>query len=161
MISEFKGDYRFLSNFYPAVVVMDGQEYPTVEHAYQAAKTFAANWRSKIRSAQSAGDAKKLGKQIPRELFISNWDDLRLEVMSDLLVQKFYPPILRADLLATGDVELMEGNRWGDKFWGVCNGEGKNKLGQLLMVVRQLYRVINGNEKYESSLNERLARIPN
>lgn len=157
MINEFKGEYRFLSNFYPAVVVLDDHEYPSVEHAYQAAKTFAANWRAKIRSAQSAGEAKKLGNQIPRELFLSNWDAIRVEVMSDLLIQKFYDPTLRANLLATGDVELIEGNTWGDKFWGVCRGEGTNKLGQLLMVVRQLYRVIHGNDKYETSLKDRLA----
>ena len=157
MIDEFKGDYRFLSNFYPAVVILDGREYPSVEHAYQAAKTLDTKWRSKIRSAQSAGDAKKLGNQIPRELFNPDWDAIRMEVMSDLLIQKFYDPVLRADLLATGDAELIEGNRWNDKFWGVCKGEGTNKLGQLLMVVRQLYRVIQGNAKYETSLKDRLA----
>ena len=39
MINEFQGDYRFLSNFHPAEVEMDGIKYPSVEHAYQAAKS--------------------------------------------------------------------------------------------------------------------------
>jgi ribA/ribD-fused uncharacterized protein len=156
MINEFKGEYRFLSNFYPAQVVLDGAAYATVEHAYQAAKTADLQWRSKIRSAQSAGDAKKLGNQIPRELFNPKWNDIRLEIMADLLIQKFYDATLRASLLATGDAELIEGNAWGDKFWGVSRGEGTNKLGQLLMVIRQLYRVIQGNDKYETSLKDRL-----
>lgn len=42
----------------------------------------------------------------------------------------------RDQLLATGGVELIEGNDWGDAFWGVCGGYGQNWLGVLLMLVR-------------------------
>jgi len=72
------------------------------------------------------------------------------------LTQKFFDADLRAKLLATGNEELIEGNTWGDTFWGVCDGKGLNKLGQLLMVVRQMYRVIEGNPQYEEALPDRL-----
>jgi predicted NAD-dependent protein-ADP-ribosyltransferase YbiA (DUF1768 family) len=56
--------------------------------------------------------------------------------MRDLLRQKFAHPELRRLLLATGDAELVEGNTWGDRFWGVCAGRGQNHLGRLLMAIR-------------------------
>ena len=40
-------------------------------------------------------------------------------------------------LVDTGDQPLIEGNTWGDRFWGVCGGTGMNHLGRLLMEVRE------------------------
>jgi predicted NAD-dependent protein-ADP-ribosyltransferase YbiA (DUF1768 family) len=57
--------------------------------------------------------------------------------MADLVRQKFQQPQLCAALLATGDEYLEETNWWKDTFWGVCNGEGLNKLGNILMMVRE------------------------
>lgn len=153
MITRFKGDYRFLSNFSSSFVRLDGILYPTVEHAYQAAKTDDLKLRRQIQNAETPGEAKELGNQIPLR---PHWEFLKTEIMADLLIQKFFEPHLRSKLLATGEEELIEGNAHGDRFWGVCKGEGQNKLGQLLMAVRQLYRIIDGDEKYEKSLSERL-----
>jgi len=44
-INTFRGKYRFLSNFYYAEVNYEGIRYPTVEHAYQAAKTLSTDIR--------------------------------------------------------------------------------------------------------------------
>jgi len=58
--------------------------------------------------------------------------------MFDLLCQKFYnDPRLKELLRATGDAELVEGNWWGDTFFGVCKGTGENHLGKMLMQVRE------------------------
>ena len=38
-IDSFTGDYHFLSNFAASKVELDGVEYKSVEHGYQAAKT--------------------------------------------------------------------------------------------------------------------------
>ena len=63
------------------------------------------------------------------------------EVMRGLLARKFAPGTeLAARLLATGDAQLVEGNTWGDRFWGVCRGQGRNQLGQLLMERRDQLR---------------------
>lgn len=64
-IDHFSGRYKFLSNFFMANVVHDKVLYPSVEHAYQAAKTKNKKDREKIRLAPTAGIAKKLGNRLP------------------------------------------------------------------------------------------------
>lgn len=132
-IKEFKGAYRWLSNFHPAPVIFEGMLFRSVEHAYQAAKT--TNWdeREHICALKTAGDAKRAGRRVTMR---ADWDSVKLTVMKLLLKQKFADEWLRARLLATGDAELIEGNYWGDQFWGVCRGAGANHLGRLLMEVR-------------------------
>jgi predicted NAD-dependent protein-ADP-ribosyltransferase YbiA (DUF1768 family) len=61
--------------------------------------------------------------------------------MEELVRRKFADPELAEKLLATGDEELVEGNTWNDRFWGVCRGEGRNELGKILMRVRAELRV--------------------
>lgn len=136
-ITRFDGEYRFLSNFYPAKVTYDGVTYKTVEHAYQAAKTLDPAERLHIQVAALPGDAKRIGRTVTLR---PGWDTLRLEVMRALLVQKFAHPHLRAKLLATAPLPLIEGNTWGDVFWGMCRGEGENHLGRLLMEIREKSR---------------------
>ena len=57
--------------------------------------------------------------------------------MLEMLRRKFRTEPYRSLLLGTGEMELVEENTWGDRFWGVCRGEGKNHLGRLLMQVRE------------------------
>lgn len=133
-IDSFQGEYRWLSNFWPALVIFDGDYYPTVEHAYQAAKTTDRSARIRIHRAETPGLAKKLGRGLAMR---PDWDTFKLEVMLILLRQKFTDPELRRKLLETGDRELIEGNTWGDRFWGVCGGTGENHLGKILMHVRE------------------------
>jgi ribA/ribD-fused uncharacterized protein len=131
-VVSFDGDERFLSNFYPSPVELGGVTYPTVENAYQAAKTASQN-RGPFVSC-SPGEAKKLGRTVE---LVSNWDEIKERVMEKLLYRKFYDnPELGRKLDATGDMYLMEGNTWGDTYWGMCDGVGKNRLGALLMYVR-------------------------
>ena len=134
-ISSFDGDYAFLSNFYPAKVFLDNVEYNTVEHAYQAAKTISLQDREIIRQAYSPSNAKKLGRQVTAR---TDWEEIKRSVMKGLVMQKFRHPELREKLMATGDAELIEGNWWGDTYWGVCKGVGQNHLGRILMYVRAL-----------------------
>lgn len=136
-IEEFSGVYRFLSNFYPATVALDGKLYRTVEHAYQAAKTRDEALRAHIRAAESPARAKQLGRRVALR---AGWNGLCLDVMRDLIRQKFAIPELCVRLLATGDAELIEGNDWGDDFWGMTPRGGSNWLGRLLMEVRSEIR---------------------
>lgn len=50
---------------------------------------------------------------------------------------KMSEPKLRSQLLSTGTAELVEGNWWNDRYWGVCNGRGENHLGKILMRIRE------------------------
>lgn len=133
-VAEFKGKYSFLSNFYPAPVVYEGHQYPSVEHAYQAAKTPNISERFAIRDCPTPAMAKRRGRTVRKR---ADWEKVKVSVMLELLRFKFIAHANFAEkLLATGDDELVEGNWWGDTFWGVCNGEGQNQLGLLLMQVR-------------------------
>jgi len=131
MIDWFRGKYSFLSNFYKAPVVFDDVLYPSVENAYQAAKTLDINVREYFVNC-TAVDAKR-SKVILRP----DWDLVKVSIMYGLVYQKFFRHIdLRNQLLSTGNIELIEGNYWGDTFWGICRGKGDNYLGRILMQVR-------------------------
>lgn len=132
-VESFTGQYRWLSNFWPSSVLLDGRYYATVEHAYQAAKTVDSTERSTVALADSPGRAKARGRKVTLR---ADWDLVKLRIMEELLVQKFATEPLSTLLLATGDAELIEGNTWGDRFWGVCRGDGANHLGRLLMKIR-------------------------
>lgn len=143
IIDSFSGQYRFLSNFYPSQVQIFGHWVPTVEHAYQASKADNIKDMDLVCGARSAGVAKKLGRQISIR---TDWDSIKDNTMLMLLRQKFkgHTDALGLQLMQTGDALLIEGNTWGDRYWGKCNGTGLNKLGILLMQVRsELYNERN------------------
>lgn len=138
MIGHFVGPYRFLSNFFPAEIELDGEIYPTVEAAFQARKTLDPDERAKIRVAKTPGVAKRLGRRVK---LVPDWEKIKITVMTDLVRQKFTRHrALAAELLATWDQKLVEGNTWRDHFWGVCDGYGLNWLGKILMKVRDELR---------------------
>jgi ribA/ribD-fused uncharacterized protein len=139
----FAGEYAFLSNFYRCPILLDGIEYPTVEHAYQSAKTTHPNWRHTIRQCSTAVAARVMGHALPKSVFRKEWDTLRLDVMYELVQYKFFAhDDLRSALLSTGDLELIEGNLGRDDFWGIIwpQGVGENHLGKIIMRVREELR---------------------
>jgi len=133
VIDRFEGSHFYLSNFFTSPLTRDGETYDTVEHAFQAAKTFDAAERARVRDAATPAIAKRLGRQVTLR---ADWEKVKLGVMEDLLRAKFSDPELREALRATGGEELVEGNTWNDRFWGVCRGRGQNHLGRLLMKIR-------------------------
>lgn len=140
MIEKFHGDHRFLSNFHPSPIVFEGIEFPTVEHAFQAAKSNDPATRRKIAEKETPGKAKRAGgrRGIVKDFDFQAWEVKKIAVMEALCRLKFADPQLRALLEATGDQELQEGNNWNDTFWGVSlrTGNGKNNLGKILMRIR-------------------------
>lgn len=141
-IDAFEGDYRYLSNFYPCPVTVfftDTGEIVTFrssEAAFQAAK--CPEVASSFRSLEPAA-AKKLGNKVELRC---DWNDIRDEIMRKVIRAKFEQnPDLARRLLETKDAELIEGNSWGDTYWGVCDGHGQNKLGRILMSIREELRM--------------------
>lgn len=132
-IDKFSGPYRFLSNFWLAEVQFEGRTWPSVEHAYQAAKSLDPEYRDQVRFAARPGAAKALGRRV---VMRADWEDVKLDIMERLVRDKFKDPALAQKLRDTGNVELIEGNTWNDTFWGVCRGAGRNELGKILMKVR-------------------------
>lgn len=148
-IDSFRGEYRFLSNFFLVPIEYQGYVYPSTEHAYQAMKVpeeFRNPFRGLGQSRLTPGMAKRLGTQIVMdenttvellESWTRDWNSKKLSIMCELLEIKFAPGTeLREKLDATKGKLLVEGNHWGDTFWGVCNGKGENHLGILLMNIR-------------------------
>jgi ribA/ribD-fused uncharacterized protein len=132
MIKEFQGNERWLSNFTPCEVVLDGATYPSIENAFHAAKTRYLEERQPFLHI-TAGQAKRAGKKVTLR---EDWDEVKLEVMEDLTRQKYSRDPLKAKLLGTGNRDIQEGNVWGDTFWGICKGEGSNHLGVIIMKIR-------------------------
>jgi N-glycosidase YbiA len=143
-ITRFRDQYDFLSNFYICTIMLDSVDYPSVEHAFQAAKTFDSDERYQVQTAPTPAQAKRLGRRVTLR---EDWESVKLDILEVLVRQKFTRhPDLQKLLVATGEIELIEGNTWNDRFYGAMWNEkkaewiGKNHLGKILMKVRQELR---------------------
>jgi len=133
MIDRFTGPYAWLSNFWPCEIEFEGLTYPSVENAYQSMKFNPVE--RKPFAEMTPGQAKRLGQKVDLD---SDWHNRKYAIMFLFLGIKFRPGTQEAEwLMSTGDEEIVEGNTWGDTYWGVCNGVGENKLGELLMIIRK------------------------
>lgn len=126
----------YLSNYYPSPINLEGREWATVEHYYQAAKSLDPDYAERIRLAPSADEAKRLGNS-PECPLRPDWSEYKLTAMRQALEAKFTQhPELRASLLATGSATLHENSRK-DYYWGIgADGSGASTLGKLLMELR-------------------------
>lgn len=145
VISRFRGEYKFLSNFAEIPFEYEGRTYTTVEHAYQERKTLDPKRRELIRNAKTAFESAQLGRA--KETIVQDgWlEGKKGEVMRELVFAKFWQnPDIARKLLDTKDAILIEGNYWHDNYFGVCTCRGchegeqpKNMLGLILMDVRE------------------------
>ena len=144
MIEEFQGQYRFLSNFYCCTLTYNGVTYQNSEAAFQAQKVTDEDYRLKFANLNPS-EAKKLGRHVPLR---SDWEEIKDNIMFEIVLAKFASNSeLQEKLLETGCEELVEGNTWGDMYWGKVNGVGQNKLGQILMHVRTLLKLSQSFKK--------------
>ena len=138
-ITKFRGKNFFLSNFYNAPIKYQGLFYQNDEAAFQSAKVIGTKQENlrKTFTILKASDAKHKGRHV---LLRSDWEKIKDQVMYDIVFDKFNRnKDLKAKLLATGNAELIEGNTWHDTYWGYdfSKKRGQNKLGKILMQVRQ------------------------
>ena len=160
VVKSFRSEYRFLSNFAPAEVVYNGIMFSSVENAYVAAKTDDKEVQLEV-AKLTAGGAKKFGRE--KCLIRANFEAEKVEIMRNLLEQKFKNEYYRYLLYSTGDAELIEGNTWHDNFYGsctcdFCEDKGQNVLGKLLMIIRsqikdEKFDVIDGMKQIEKLEN--------
>jgi ribA/ribD-fused uncharacterized protein len=138
LVKGFFGEYRWLSNFHLCEVHYEGLIYTSSEGAYQSAKT-TDSWLRESFTKEEPSKTKKMGQELRIR---SGWDRMKVQVMYDVLTDKFTRnQDLKSKLLETGSKYLEETNYWGDTFWGVCEGKGKNVLGELLMKVRNELKI--------------------
>lgn len=135
----FFGEYRWMSNFHPLPqqIVVDGVPFWTSEAAYMAGKTTDEEIIRQLSelSPEHGNKAKKIGRNLKLR---NDWSEMRDDHMLEVLVKKFCIHELADALIATGSRYLEETNYWHDQYWGVCNGTGHNKLGHLLMKIRNI-----------------------
>ena len=141
MIHRFKDENRWLSNMALVKIEFQGNTYSSVEHAYQSAKNKSQEWKDICISEFNPYKIKILSRDIEvRE----DWDEVKLLVMEECLIEKFKQEPFKSQLLATGNENIQEGNEWGDKFWGVdltsSPNIGENHLGRLIMKTRENLR---------------------
>jgi ribA/ribD-fused uncharacterized protein len=131
--------YGWMSNFHEAPFAYDGAQWPTVEHAFQAAKAYP-NYAemARIRKASSPQEAKKLGRQAQLR---PDWERVKVSIMGRIVARKFKDnPRLMEMLLATGNAPIEEDSPW-DSFWGTGrDGNGRNEMGKILTRLRKELR---------------------
>ena len=135
MITAFNGEFRWLSNFARVPIEIGGIVFRSVEHAYMSEKSDDEAWKTFCQRVDRPGDVKKASRKIKLS---PDWEQRKVEVMRKCLEQKFNQEPFRSLLLATGNTKIMEGNHWGDTFWGVDRRTltGNNMLGKLIMEIR-------------------------
>lgn len=140
-IEQFTGEYRWLSNFYllETPYEHEGISYKTVEHFYVAMKTTDMEVRKTVSELNTPGKAKRFGRK--KIELREDWDRIKDSIMIEAVRYKFSHnnQHLRYKLKNTGSQLIEEGNEYEDYYWGVdlWTGEGKNKLGEIIMKVRQ------------------------
>ena len=134
--------YGWMSNFEHAPFTFNGYEWPTVEHAFQAAKNFYMDPAcTEIREAKTPGEAKRLGRNVALR---PDWEEVKVPFMASIVLAKFCSnPELALRLSDTGDAPIEEDAKW-DKFWGTGKvgpgGTGENNMGKILMSTRDIFQ---------------------
>ena len=132
--------YGCFSNFSRHGFELDGKWWPTSEHYFQAQKFAGTEHEEAVRRASSPKRAAALGRDRSRPLR-RDWEQVKDDVMRRAVQRKFEThPDLQAILLATGDEMIVE-NAPRDYYWGCgADGTGKNRLGEILVEVRETLR---------------------
>jgi len=142
VIGFYEREFYVFSNFSSFAVRWRGKEYPTSEHAYQAAKFIDTipNLAETIRLRRSAHDAAKQA-DFMRDSVPSDWPERKVSVMEEICRAKLEQhEYVRRKLLQTGDLEMVEDSPK-DAFWGIGpNGDGRNELGKVWMRLRSELR---------------------
>jgi N-glycosidase YbiA len=134
------GEFGCFSNFSPHPVTLKGKTWPTSEHYFQAQKFAGAADEEEVRQAKSPMIAARMGRSRQRPLR-KDWESVKDSIMHDTVLAKFTQHAgVREILLATGDATIVEHTK-NDAYWGDGgDGRGKNRLGRILMQVRDELR---------------------
>ena len=134
------GDHGCFSNFSPHPIQLNGKTWPTSEHFFQAQKFAGTPDEEEVRHAKSPMVAARMGRSRNRPLR-RDWESVKVSIMHEAVLAKFTQHAdLRAVLLATGDMMIIEHTK-NDGYWGDGgDGSGRNMLGQILMRVRDELR---------------------
>lgn len=115
---------------------LDGKQWNSIEHYYQAMKFDSADYRERIRLAKTIKEVEKLGKSFLRRKRV-DWKAIKTTVMTRAIYTqcRTYEAMAKS-LLETNDEKLIESSQF-DYFWG-CGRDrrGDNHYGKILMNIR-------------------------
>ena len=133
-------EFGCFSNFAPYPITINGKTWPTSEHYFQAQKFVGTKREEEIRKVKSPMEAAKMGRSRKHKLR-PDWESVKVRIMRNAVLAKFEQHAdIRAILLDTGSAKLIE-HTTNDNYWGDGgDGSGKNKLGLLLMEIREKLR---------------------
>jgi ribA/ribD-fused uncharacterized protein len=136
-------EYGYFSNFAPYPISISCELWSTVEHYFQASKFLDYEITRKIKSIKSPMKAAEEGRN-PNNHLRNDWEEIKERVMKQALTAKFLQHhLLKVQLLETGDAKIVE-HTVNDNYWGDGgDGTGQNRLGELLMEVREEIKQIS------------------
>jgi ribA/ribD-fused uncharacterized protein len=128
------------SNFAPFPISLNGEQWPTSEHFFQAQKFNDVDYRERIRKTRSSMEAAKMGRD-RNQTIRQDWESVKIDIMRQAVLAKFTQhEQLRELLLSTGEATIVE-HTANDRYWGDGgDGTGQNMLGQILMDIREHLR---------------------
>jgi N-glycosidase YbiA len=134
------GEYGCFSNFSRHPIRIGRKTWPTSEHYFQAQKFAGTEYEDEVRKASTAMIAARMGRS-PQRPLRRDWDSVKDQIMLEAVRAKFMQhDDLKAILLGTSDARIVE-HTANDAYWGDGgDGSGKNRLGQILMQVREELR---------------------
>lgn len=126
-----------LANFYSKGFVLDGVTYKTAEHYYQSQKFLNFPFiKQQVIDAETSARAKEISRE-NKDFIANNWDLIKEDVMYKTVYEKFTQnEDLKLLLLNTGTRELIEDSP-DDDYWGKTPSGGKNRMGVILMQLRE------------------------
>lgn len=134
VIRGFFGRNAWLGNSYPVKFRLHGMFWKSVDHYIFACRAIKESDRDAVRNAKTPIEARVISKEIK---WRPDWKEADAKNVNEAVEAKFTQNAeLGRKLIYTRDIELVHENRWNDKLWGVCDDEGENLLGKLLMEVR-------------------------
>jgi ribA/ribD-fused uncharacterized protein len=145
--------YGCFSNFSNHAVFINGKEYPTTEHYFQAQKFAGTEYEETVRLAKTPAEAKELGRGGSLR---ADWEQVKEDIMKEGLLAKFIRhKDARKALFSTGSYNIVEHTQ-NDAYWGDGgNGHGKNRLGELLVQVREELKVRYEDEAKNVLMNSK------
>jgi hypothetical protein len=137
-----RDEYGCFSNFSPHGFELDGFYWPTSEHYFQAQKFAGTPHAEQIRKVKTPKDAAKMGRDRKRPLR-SDWEQVKDDIMKKVVLCKFKTHADIRQVLLSTDNQLIVENSPTDYYWGCgVDGSGKNRLGLILMEVRDILREV-------------------
>lgn len=127
-----------LNNWSANAINILGKTFSTVEHAYHYRKfsETSPEIADQIFAAPSPWAAMQIDREHQEERR-KDWNEVKVDIMTELIRAKAAQNQDVTDcLLKTGDKKIVENSPW-DSFWGCGpDGNGQNKMGEILMLVR-------------------------